>query len=190
MFRLITLLTILILVGCEPASEREETAEPPADTTAQAPTAGENDAGADPGVELHVLLDRAYERDQEGRLTVLERLDEPARVTTETRENRHDPSRTDTLRTWHYDALTLTVVHAGQTKEILKSITVSGDRYRTDEGLHVGMSRGQLENAWGEPSERRNGTYVYERNGPMPMRVHAAFDGDTVTRLEWVYPID
>lgn len=197
---------LLILAACESPSpngtvpdgaEQADTVQTPSDdTAAPSPQHGqtrqdEEDAAAGPGVSLQTILDRAHERDPEtGALTLLDRLNEPQSTSAETRQNTHDPSQTDTLRTRRYDGLELTVYHVSGGKEILKNVTVAGSQYQTDQGLSVGMTRSELESLRGQPEERQDGTYIYNLGGGMPTMLHISFSGDEVSRMEWQYPID
>lgn len=177
------------LAACAP--EPDPDGEAPGDTADGARTEPvETEPEARPGVDLETLLARAFDRDEAGRLVVLDELNEPASVEVETRENRHIPGQIDTVRTRRYEGLSLTVYRTADGKEILQQIRVDGPGYRTEEGVRVGASRSAVEDAWGDPAERRNGAYVYERDGPLPTRVRVYFEGDTVSRLEWDYPVD
>lgn len=143
-----------------------------------------------PGVALQTILDRASDRDpQTQELRVLDQLNDPQFIDVQTHPNRHYPDQTDTLRTYNYEGLQLTVHHASG-KELLDNVTVTGQQYETDDGLSVGISRSEVEDLRGQPDQQRNGAYVYDLGGPMPTMLHVAFSGDEVSRLEWRFPID
>lgn len=201
-FRL--LIVLLLIAACEPApqgSDSDTTAvvtSPDAgadESAAGGPASGEGanrkDGDSDPGVALQTILDGAFQRDPQTQdLTVLDELNEPSRVDVETRPNRHVRGQTDTLRTLRYDGLDLTVYHVSDGKEILQTVSVTDERFRTDRGLHVGMSRGAIEATLGQPTRRSGNEYVYDLGGQLPTMLHVAFSTDIVSRLEWKYPVD
>lgn len=143
------------------------------------------------GISLQALLDGAR-RQSPGpdELAILDRLNEPLRVSIDTQRNRHQPSQVDTLRTHDYDGLELTVYHVAGGKELMKNVTVTGSGLETPQGISIGMSRTDVENVLGAPAEREDGAHVYERDGPMPTRLYVHFDGDRVSEIEWRFPID
>ena len=146
---------------------------------------------AGPGVSLQAILDQAYSRDpQTEQLTILERLNEPQAIDREPRENRHVPNQIDTLKTYRYGGLHLRVYDVTDGKEILERVTVTSDAYETEDGVSVGITRSELELQRGEPDQRREGTYVYDLGGELPTMLHVALSGDTVSRLEWRFPVD
>lgn len=146
---------------------------------------------AGPGVSLQTILDQAYSRDpQTEQLTILERLNDPQAIDREPRENRHVPNQIDTLKTYRYEGLHLRVYDVTDGKEILERVTVTSGAYETEDGLSVGITRSELELQRGEPDQRREDTYIYDLGGELPTMLHVALSGDTVSRLEWRYPVD
>lgn len=190
------LIAAFLISACESTPQRDADVN---DTTATAtPPDGQDSAPEDtegaedgPGLSLPAILDRAFQSDpQTQELTLLDDLNEPNNVTSESQRNRHDPNQTDTLRTLQYNGLSLTVYHVSDGKEILESVTVTGDQYETEDGVSVGMTRTQLENVRGAPAQRSGGEYVYNLGGALPTMLHVGFEGERVSRLEWRFPID
>lgn len=148
--------------------------------------------GADlPGVPLDALIDEAFARDPEtGSLYVLDRLNEPLRNTALPVKNVHVPGQTDSLRTYFFDGLALTVYEVDGGKEILRQIITSEERYSTRDGIRVGMSARDLESILGEPMERKGDALVFDLGGEMPTLLFAEITDDVVRRLEWRFPLD
>jgi hypothetical protein len=145
-------------------------------------------------VGLAEILDDAYERRDDGSLALLGRLPAPQRVEAEPVENRHVAGQTDTLRTLHYDGLTLEVYAVAGGREILQEVRVTGDGYETAEGLGVGSTRAAVRGALGEPTRSDGGTLTYDvKTSPddlTPTTLTVRFDGDRVAALTWSYYVD
>lgn len=187
------------LLGCQPrpGENSPEATDPPADSTVSRHGEQHHGGEASPdgstslGIALPTLIDNAADRDPEsGQLEVLDRLNEPERVSTESHPNRHVPGQIDTLRTLHYDNVHITIYEVSGGKEILQNVTVTGPRLATAQEVEVGSSRSAVEDRLGDPDERDGDAYVYLENGPMPTRFYIYFAGDTVDRLEWHFAID
>lgn len=157
----------------------------------QRPADGEADDGsASLGVSLQALLEGAESRDPETQqLPILDRLNEPERVSLDTQANRHVPGQTDTLRTLHYDGATVTVLEASG-KELMKDVTVTEPGLRSPQGVQVGMTHAEVENVLGEATERQDGAHVYEEDAPMPTRFYVYYENGDVSRMEWMFAID
>lgn len=146
------------------------------------------------GVTLPEILDDANERRADGSLGILDRLREPQRVEAAPIENRHVEGQTDTLRTLHYDGLTLEVYAVADGKEILQELRVTGEGYETAEGIGVGSTREAVRRALGEPVRSGGDTLTYETatspDDPTPTTLTVRFDGDRVAALTWTYYVD
>ncbi len=143
------------------------------------------------GVRLQTLLESGHDREPDTQqLSVLDRLEEPNRVSVDTQANRHTRGQTDTLRTLHYDGAEITVYHVSGGKELLQHVAVTGPELESPEGVRVGMTRREVENMLGEPSEHQNGAHVYLQGEHMPTRFYVYFENDDVSRMEWLFPID
>lgn len=191
---ILIILSIVVLIGgCaspQGGDDLDTTTAPP-DTAAVDGDTGETAPTADLGVDLSTLLEQAHTRSPDTQeLTIIDRLNEPARVSIDTQQNRHYPDRTDTLRTLHYDRVDITVHEASGGKELMKNVTVTGSGLISSQGLEVGMTRSEVESTMGQSGDRQNGAYVYEQNGPMPTYLYVHFQNDEVSRLEWQFPID
>lgn len=196
------LLVLVLLAGCGP--QQRDTAPDPADTLAtsdEAVPANGNQTDpsgasqARPGVPLSELVEAGRQREpgQQG-LPVLDRLNEPARLETEPRENRHVPGQVDTLRTYHYDGLRFEVYDVSDSeRQLMQNVTVMSDAYDPGLGFRVGSTRSEVEAAMGEPGERRSGAYVYdlgESELGASDQLIVRFDGDRVRELEWSFYVD
>lgn len=193
---LLFVVVLTSLWGCRhrPGDDVRETAESSEPTSEPRPN-GPADAGDAPraslGIDLTTLIENATVRDPKTEeLPVLDRLNEPQRVSAEARPNRHVPGQIDTLRTLHYDHVRITVYEVSGGKEILQNVTVTDSRLEALTGVSVGTDRAAVEGMLGEPDERDGDAYVFLQNGPMPTRFYVHFDGDTVGRMEWRFPID
>lgn len=199
--RCAVLLLLLVLSACESRPQddagtnerRIDTAETAADTLGNHD--GDGGQAADSlnrvGVPIVDLIDDALARDPATQeLPVLDRLNEPGRVTVEPVQNRHQPSQTDTLRTLHYHGADITVYHVADGKEILQNVTITGEGFDIPGGLRLGMSRSEVENLLGEADQEEAGAAMYEGDGPMPTRQFIHFEDDSIASFEWRFPID
>lgn len=145
-----------------------------------------------PVVPLADLVGAATDRSSgQDALPVLDRLNDPIRVETEPRPNRHIPDQVDTLRTFHYAGLQFTVYDVtGSAKEIMQHIVVTDSTYTTDAGVHVGMSPPQVRAALGLPDENTAEAFVYNLSEVTPSQLHIAFEEGVATRLEWSFYVD
>lgn len=208
MRRFVAVLTVVMIIlgACESRPGGGESEPPDAESDTVDLGAGDRESverdppegdGADPntapglGISLSELIERGqYRAPGEERLVVLDRLNEPARVTTETQENRHVRGQVDTLRTLHYDGVSVTVYHVSGGRELLHSLTIRSDDIASPEGVRLGMERAEVVRLLGESDENRDGALVYLQDGPMPRRFRVHLDGERVGRMEWIFPID
>ena len=184
------------LAGC--GSEGAERQVTPSDTTrittsqSAAPT---TDSAAFVSVDLPVLLNRVDDRRRDGTLRVLDELNPPLRVEREPVQNRHDPGQTDTILTLLYSGMRIEVYKSTDSgKEIVRSLTISGDAYQTEQGLTIGSTRAEVRKVLGEPAGTEDETLVYEltrgENDPTPTFLHVRFDGDHVAAMSWDFYVD
>lgn len=185
------LLAFLALAGCaEPSQNDEQTA---GDTAAVRPdTTGTIHPSGQLGIDLAALVEaRLNPEPGTERLSLLDSLAPPLQVETEPTENRHVPDQIDTLRTLHYDGLSLTLYDVSASEStILTEIEVTDGQYALREGLRVGDTRENAEDALGPPDERENGTYVYEYSNGASHYLRLYFSGDTVSKIEWSFYYD
>lgn len=164
-------------------------------TSAGCATERSSSSGSPPqSVALPEILASAYEHRADGSLTLFDRLGEPQRVETEPVVNRHDPSQTDTLRTFHYSGLALEVYAVTGGKEILQEVRVTGEGYETTEGLRVGSTREAIRAALGPPVRSEDGRLSYEvtdtTEDPTPTTLTIRFEGDRVDSMAWSFYVD
>jgi hypothetical protein len=149
---------------------------------------------ARPDIALPTILDRTYERTDDGSLVLLDRLGEPRRIETEPVENRHVPGQIDTLRTLVFDGLAVEVYAVADGKELLQEIRVTGPGYETAEGLGVGSTRAAVRDVLGSPARTEGDTVTYEVSespeDPTPTQLHIRYDGDRVAAMTWSYYVD
>lgn len=145
-----------------------------------------------PGVPLPELLDGLTENElDQDRLAVLDRLNQPRRVERTPEPNRHDPSQTDTIRTLHYDGLDIEIYEVSASgKELASRLAVTGSGYETADGLHVGSTREQVEEALGEPTEVDDGALVYESDDVTPTTLRFDMEGSRVSAMSWFFYLD
>lgn len=195
------LLVLFALSGCTSSSERTPSppAEAPSETTQAAePPAETNPAPAEPEQTAPVpenvtsVLKQALSRS--GELLpkeVREQLGTPQRVETEAVKNEHDPSQIDTLRTLIYDGLQIKFYDVSQSqKSLLMHITMTGDQYAGPEGLRTGLSRSEVRNLLGSPTETKGEELVFEEGDPTPIVTTVHFSDGTADRIEWSFYVD
>jgi len=145
--------------------------------------------GFRPGVSLAELLDPALDTP-----ALLARLDEPRRIETEAVENRHVPGQVDTLRTYVYDGLALTVYDVAGGGALLQEVRVTDEGYTTAGGLGVGSRREAIEAAYPNSVGAEGGTVTYERaaspDDPTPETLRVRYDGDRAAELVWSFYVD
>lgn len=149
---------------------------------------------ARPDIDLPTILDRTYERADDGSLILLDRLGEPRSVEAEPVENRHVPGQIDTLRTLTWEGLAVQVYAVADGKELLQEIRVTGPGYETAEGLSVGSSRSAVREALGAPIRTEGDTVTYglpeSPNDPTPVELHVRYEGDRAAAMTWSYYVD
>ena len=125
---------------------------------------------------------------------LLARLDEPRRIETEAVENRHVPGQVDTLRTYVYDGLALTVYDVAGGGALLQEVRVTDEGYTTAGGLGVGSRREAIEAAYPNSVGAEGGTVTYERaaspDDPTPETLRVRYDGDRAAELVWSFYVD
>lgn len=170
-------ISAVLMVGCRRSAE---------------PSAEEAPSAERLGVPLTALVDAAMHRPPgQNALPVLDRLNDPLRIETESRPNRHIPNQVDTLRTFHYPGLQFTVYDVtGDPKEIMQHIVVTDSAYATEAGVHIGMHPQQVRAALGAPDTTADGTFTYRLSEVTPSQLRVAFEGETATRLEWDFYVD
>jgi hypothetical protein len=155
-------------------------------TACATPQRAKRDADNPIGMPLPTLLNLIQRGEP-----VLDDLPEPEKVAVEQRQNRHDPTQTDLVRTLVYPGLTLTVYEPeGSGRRLISQLTVTSEDYRTPQGLRVGSTLQDLSNALGEADRLEGDEYVYLSKGPAPDVARFRIDGDRITRIQWNFYID
>lgn len=118
------------------------------------------------------------------------RLGPPLRITSEPIPNQYEPERTDTVRTLTYRGLTAMVYEATQSgRTFLIRLVLTSGRYRTPEGLHVGMRQAQAIDRIGPPTERNAAAneLIYTESESMPTALILTVKGGRVTQIAWEF---
>ena len=179
------LLTFL-LAGCLLAACAEPATDAPAEPPAAEAPAPETSDGA-PSLPLAEILEAARSGDD---AALLKRLAPPARVEATPTENRHTPGQMDTVRTYHYDGLTITAYHVAGGGTLIQQVEVTGGDYRTAGGLGPGSSRADVEAALGPPPVCEGDVYEYDLGEVTPHPLRITFAGDAVASLRWGFYVD
>ena len=121
---------------------------------------------------------------------LMRRLGPPDRVTTEPVRNAYALNRTDTVRTLIYrgvEAMLYEATQSGQT--FLIRLVLTSRRYRSPEGLRVGMRQVQVINRIGPPSERdaATGELIYAERASMPTALILTVRRGRVTQIAWEF---
>ena len=192
---------VFMLAGCTSSPERTTTPptetpnattqpnQPPADTS-PTPSAPEETAPAPESVTT--VLEQALSRSEELLPNeVRQQLGTPQQVQTEAVQNEHDPSQTDTLRTLVYDGLQVKYYDVSQSqKSLLMHITMTGDRYTSPQGLRTGLSRSEVRNILGTPTETQSQELTFEEGDPTPIVTTVHFSNGAADRIEWSFYVD
>lgn len=172
----LTIAFVLSLASCQ--SEAPPDAPPP------------NETARALGVPLSEIVDAALNgRDT----TALDRLGPPDSITTAPQPNRHVPGQMDTLRTYFYDGVRLTVYDVtNSADQFVTTMQVTGPAYVTQDSLHVGSSRSEVENTLGAPDRQDGDEYIYELGEPVaaPNLLRLTVEADTVQRMTWSFYVD
>lgn len=169
---------VLVWAGC--GQEASESPSPQVDREGR------------PGVSLDALIQAGIDRPPgTDSLAVLDRLRPPLRVEREPHKNRHVRGQVDTLRTYVYHGMEVTVYDvAGDPKEIMERLTVVDSSYRTEKGLRVGLSKEEAEALLGPPDQAQGDSLVYELGTPVPNFLRVSFEQNRISRLEWSFYVD
>lgn len=118
--------------------------------TAQAAPSGLTAARVWP---LQALVDTALTLEPELRLAwFLRQLGEPEHVVSEPFQNLHDPTQIDTIKTLYFPDLQLSIYQVRASGlNILIALRVVSPHYSTQQGLRLGSSRREIEQALGPP---------------------------------------
>jgi hypothetical protein len=129
------------------------------------------------------------------RKAVAAQLGRPDSLRSQVIPNTHRPVQMDTLVNVFYPGLRLEYVVLGVTEgetDILLQADVSNNRYLKYPALGVGARAADIVSAFGEPEERRNGTYMYEcaMHIMSGSTVYFHIEGDRVKYVEYRWDAD
>ncbi|HMB93720.1 MAG TPA: hypothetical protein VKP65_22905 [Rhodothermales bacterium] len=107
------------------------------------------------------------------------------------RQNRHDSTQVDTLRTLYYNGLFIRVYDVSSSdKALIQHMEVTSRDFATEEGITVGTSRAEVEQKLGQPDKKEGNTYVYNLGTEAPNQLHIPFENNKVSRLSWSFHVD
>lgn len=122
---------------------------------------------------------------------VVDALPEPEKIVTTELPDRDDSGKTDTVRTFLYPGLTLTVVQrAGSSDQRVAQLVVADGDYQTAEGLRVGSSLQALSDALGEADRLEGDEYVYQSQGKTPDVTRFRIEDDRIAQMQWDFHMD
>lgn len=107
--------------------------------------------------------------------------------------NRWTEGQMDSLVTRVYDGVTVSTYHVATGKVLVSSVDLTATGYRTHDGLAVGASRSEVEQALGRPVRQSDGASVYEVGDPMPTIIEVTYaegGASRARRIVWHPPID
>lgn len=197
-----TVLAALLLAACP--MRRDEGRAGSNATDASRPEAPGTDT-APPRPSLPDLLAAVHDRTPGGELRVLRQLPPPLEIRREPVRNRHDPTLVDTLVTFIHPGLRLEVYHVtASERDIVRSVEVTGEGYRTADGIGPGSSRGDVAAVLGPPDTVAGPpgpadtvvgtTLVYHgirgEPGPTPTTLSIELRDERVRRMTWSYYVD
>lgn len=67
--------------------------------------------------------------------------------------------------------------------DFVYSIELKDDTVETPEGIYIGASKADVENAYGTPADQTDTAYIYKQG---ESQLNIMFDGDTVTNIVYV----
>lgn len=92
------------------------------------------------------------------------------------------------VQTWRYPGLSFDLVREGGAERLVR-VEVTGEGYRTADGLRVGMTREAVTGIRGQPSSREAGIEVYGAVAPGRPALSVVYsEDDVVEALVWTFP--
>lgn len=119
-------------------------------------------------------------------------LGEPDSTTREAVQNRHDPSRTDTIIQLHYPGFTARIHRPADLDDLLDQVTVRDNRYLQQDAVRIGMPWSEVRSRLGEPEGERDGGYLYSCDtcGPVSEPIIIFVDDGAVSSIRFDYYVD
>lgn len=107
------------------------------------------------------------------------------------RQNRHDSTQVDTMRTLYYTGLYIQVYDVtASDQSLIQHMEVTSQDFATEEGITVGTSRAEVEQKLGQPDEKEGDMYVYNLGTETPNQLRIPFENNQVSRLSWSFYVD
>lgn len=196
-YRMLALVTtVAAIAACQVDPDTDPNSDPmPGDPpTAEAPDAEEppDTATADPDSIRDRFIRSGLIEIGETREEIQSTLGEPDSTTRRAVENRHDPSRTDTIIRLHYDGLTARIHRPADLDDLLDQVTVRDDRYLQQDAIRIGMPWSEVRSRLGEPEGERDGGYLYACGtcGPVSEPIVVVVDDGVVSSIRFDYYVD
>jgi hypothetical protein len=122
---------------------------------------------------------------------MIQNLGNPVSAETETVENRHQPSRMDTIYTLTFDGFRTSIYDSGD-HEIVLYQKITSSIFPVKYGLNIGAAKHKVKETLGAPQEEQENKLLYcymDENGYQTIIVFST-TGDKITAIEWNFPID
>lgn len=156
----------------------------------ETPDAQDSTDAASPAARISVsdIAERAIRGDAEQALASLPPAEQ---VDRRAKQNRHDSTQVDTMRTLYYNGLFIRVYDVSSSgQSLIQHMEVTSRDFATEEGITVGTSRTEVESKMGPPDKKEGTTYVYNLGTEAPNQLHIPFENDKVSRLSWSFYVD
>lgn len=171
--------------------------EPPASDGPAIEQAGDTAAPGDlPSIDPDSVRDRFIRSGLrpigETREEIRGSLGEPDSTTRDPMQNRHDPSRTDTIIQLHYPGLTARIHRPADSHDLLDQVTVENSQYLQQDAVRIGMPWSEVRGRLGEPEGERDGGYLYRCDtcGPVSEPITIFVDDGAVSSIRFDYYVD
>lgn len=123
---------------------------------------------------------------------VKERLGEALHTAAKKTENIHVRGVEETVLRVQYPGITFIFVQANELhREFLAGAELTGQDYVLSWGVRIGISRKNLAKIFGEPKRRLDNNSVYRYTDSESLNlVDFYFEGETLTKILWIFYID
>lgn len=151
-----------------------------------------NPPSADPDTSRDRFIRSGLRPIGETREEIRASLGEPDSTTREPVQNRHDPSRTDTIIGLHYPGLTARIHRPADSRDLLDQVTVEDNQYLRQDAVRIGMPWSEVRSRIGEPEGERDGGYLYSCDtcGPVSEPIILFVNDGVVSSIRFDYYVD